>query len=144
MAFTSILSPYFPRYESIERPYDRPLSPTTRQFFDKNVFYPSNKPDQFQDVFSSDRCLRCYSKNHEGKNCPIFNNPTPKICPYCRFLYHDRQECIYKKCHTFANDRPTDNNVYRNCLYCHASLHNKPDCDGCYFQCYDCRILDTQ
>ena len=33
MAFTSILSPYFPRRVSVERPYDHPLSPTTRHFF---------------------------------------------------------------------------------------------------------------
>ena len=33
MAFTSILSPYFPRRVSLERPYDRPLSPPTRHFF---------------------------------------------------------------------------------------------------------------
>ena len=81
MAFTSILSPYFPRYESIERPYDRPLSPTTCQFLDENVFYPSSKPDRFEDVFSSGRCLRCYSKDHEGTRCLDSCNQNKNLPP---------------------------------------------------------------
>ena len=105
MAYTSILSPYFPRHVSLERPYDRPLSPTTRQFFDKHVFYPSSNPDRFQDVLSSNRCLRCFSRYHEGKSCPIFDYPTPQLCPFCRFLYHDEQDCIYKDEHIFDSDQ---------------------------------------
>ena len=104
MAYTSILSPYFPRHVSLERPYYRPLSPTTRQFFDEHVFYPSSNPNRFQDVLSTNRCLRCFSSNHEGKSCTVFDYPTPRICPFCRFLYHDEQDCIYKDEHIYDSD----------------------------------------
>ena len=26
---------------------------------------------------------------HEGKSCTVFDYSTPRICPFCRFLYHD-------------------------------------------------------
>ena len=104
MQYTSVLSAFFPRHESLERPYYRPLSPITRQIFDEHVFYPSSNPNRFQDVLSTNRCLRCYSSNHEGKSCPVFDYPTPRLCPFCRFLYHDEQDCIYKDEHIYDSD----------------------------------------
>ena len=104
MMYTSIKSPYFPMHENIEWPYYRPLSPNTRRYYDEHVFYPSNDPHRFQDVLSTNRCLRCYSSNHEGKSCPVFDYPTPRLCPFCRFLYHDEQDCIYKDEHIYDSD----------------------------------------
>ena len=102
--YTSIKSPYFPMHENIEWPYYRPLSPNTRRYYDEHVFYPSNDPYRFQDVLSTDRCLRCFSSNHEGKSCTMYLYPTPRICPFCRFLYHDEQDCIYKDQHIYDSE----------------------------------------
>ena len=104
MMYTSIKSPYFPMHENIEWPYYRPLSPNTRRYYDEHVFYPSNDPYRFQDVLTTDRCLRCFSSNHEGKSCTMYLYPTPRICPFCRFLYHDEQDCIYKDQHIYDSE----------------------------------------
>ena len=74
MAFSTTRHPSGQRYESIERPYDRPLSPITCQFLDENVFYPSSKPDRFKDVLTSNCCLCCYSVDHEDDSCPVLTN----------------------------------------------------------------------
>lgn len=100
MAFASSRHPSYPRYESIERPFKKALSPATRFFYDQKVFIQSKNPDRFKDVFISGRCLRCYSKNHKGRDCPMFTAPCPSFCSHCRFLYHDTKMCPYK------NDKP--------------------------------------
>ena len=52
--------------KSVERPFHRPLTPNTRQFYSDKVFNSSPTPDRFKDVFSSGRCIRCYSSRHIG------------------------------------------------------------------------------
>ena len=84
------------RHESIKDPFKRPLSPATRDFYNKKIFAPSKNPDRFKDVFLSGRCLRCFSSNHIGRDCPKITVPCPTICRHCRYLYHPDDLCPYK------------------------------------------------
>ena len=84
------------RHESIKDPFKRPLSPATRDFYNKKIFTPSKNPDRFKDVFLSGRCLRCFSSNHIGRDCPKITVPCPTICRHCRYLYHPDDLCPYK------------------------------------------------
>ena len=96
MAYTSTRHTSNPRHKSIERSFRKALSPATRTFYDQKVFIKSKNPDRFKDVFLSGRCLRCYSNNHLGRNCPKITVPCPTICHHCRYLYHDTELCPYK------------------------------------------------
>ena len=96
MAFSSTRHPSGQRVKSIERPFHRPLTPNTRQFYSDKVFKDSPTPDRFKDVFSSGRCIRCYCSRHIGTDCPKFTLPCPCICYHCRFLYHESDQCPYK------------------------------------------------
>ena len=96
MAYSSTRHPSGTRYKSIERPFNKPLTSDNCQFYNDNVFIESLNPDRFKDVFSSGRCIRCYSSRHIGKDCPKFTLPYSRVCYHCRFLYHESDHCPYK------------------------------------------------
>ena len=102
MAYTSDCHHSLSRKQSVERQFHRPLTPETRRFYNEKVFYPSRKPDRFKDVFSSNRCPRCYSSKHIGKLCPVYTKLYPRICSHCRYLYPPTQDCKY----SYGRSRP--------------------------------------
>ena len=105
MALTSNRHPSQRRRESIDRLFARPLTPNTRRVYNEKIFYPTSKPDRFQDVFLSRSCLRCYSSQHVGTDCNMFTKPCPRICKHWRYLYHPTSDCPYKNGLSRANNR---------------------------------------
>ena len=110
--YTSTRHTSHTRHESIKDPFKRPLSPATRAFYNQKIFVQSKNPDRFKDVFLSGRCLRCFSSNHLGRDCPKITVPCPSICRHCRYLYHPDELCPYKydKPRTRSNSRSNSTN----------------------------------
>ena len=98
LQYYSVLSKSPSRIDSTPKPvpsvYRRQMTPNTMKYFRDTLFFPTTA-EKFKSVWLEKRCLRCFSQEHRAVACPVYTSPTPNVCKFCHYLYHNPDKCIY-------------------------------------------------